>query len=163
MMIVVVPVDGILVTTSMLRPRKWIGTFLWVTTGSALGALATAILIQYFGDSAIERLAGDNLGTETWKSMTLFIENYGPWAVGLVAVSPFPLQIGVIIAAAAKMPLFPFFVSIWIGRFIKYGFLSWAATHAPGMLSRLWGIQGELKEIAEAEKEVFKDNETRPL
>jgi membrane protein YqaA with SNARE-associated domain len=161
MVIIVVPVDGILVTTCMLQPKKWVRTFLWFAAGSALGAVFAAELIHYFGDAAIERIAGDNIGSETWRKLTVFIENHGPWALALVAVGPIPLQIGVVIAAAAKMPMMPYFAAILIGRLIKYGFLSWVATHAPGFLGKLWGIKGELKDIAAAEKEVFRDSGTR--
>lgn len=152
--IVVVPTDGLLVSASMLAPRRWFYTALVVTLGSTLGAWLLAALLEIHGLPFLLQLSPGLDQTSAWIWSDQFIDRWGGWALFLVALSPLMQQPAVALAALAGMPLLEIFGLVFVGRVIKYLFLSWVATHAPGLLGKLWGLQDELKE-AGVEPESF--------
>lgn len=47
--VVVIPNDGILISSSMLAPKRWFNLALWVSIGSTLGALLLIVIIEKQG------------------------------------------------------------------------------------------------------------------
>ena len=45
--IMIIPTDGLLVTSVLVRPKRWVSWFLWVSIGSAVGAAALAAIIHW--------------------------------------------------------------------------------------------------------------------
>jgi len=146
--ILVIPTDGLLISSVMLRPKRWISSFLWVSLGSAVGALALAILIFAFGDTVIQTVGVYNFESEIWIETTQFMQNYGLLTIGVFAVGILPLQPGVILAAATGMPSLEIFLSVFAGRAIKYAFFAWCARHVPSLLGRIWGVRREVKRLS---------------
>jgi membrane protein YqaA with SNARE-associated domain len=148
--VIVIPTDGLLVGAVMLAPRRWIYTALVVTLGSTLGALTLAALLEVHGlPFLLEIKPGIDQGS-LWVWTDKMMDSYGGWALFAVALSPIMQHPAVALAALAGMPLWEIFVCVFLGRAIKYLFISWVCTHAPGLLSRLWGIQGDLEEVGVA-------------
>ena len=148
----VIPTDALLISTVMLKKRKWIQAFLWVSIGSTLGAVLVAYLVQVFGEPMIQWLVGGDIQTE-WVKTRQFIDDYGNVGIALLAFGPFPLAPGIIIAALAGMPLFELGIWTLLGRSVKYLIFSWAATHVPHLLNRFWGVKTELKDLLAAARE----------
>jgi len=146
--ILVIPTDALVISTSILRPKRWISLFIWVSMGSTLGAVILALLIQIWGNPMITFFAGQNLQSPAWIETQKFIGDYGVIAILGLAVGPLPLQPGIIVATAAGMPLFEMAVASFIGRAIKYAFFSWAATHVPHLLGKFWGIKSAMAQLA---------------
>lgn len=139
--ILIIPTDFFVICTSALKPKSWIKTFLWITTGSALGALAMAMVLRNLGIPFLESLGVEILDPSQWPRITSFIESHGALALGLLAFGPFPLQPGAIAIAATDMPLSVIFIAVWIGRSVKYALFSWAAAFAPKFIHRIFPTQ----------------------
>jgi membrane protein YqaA with SNARE-associated domain len=155
--IIVVPTDGLLVTASMMQPKRWIRNFLCVTVGSSLGAILLAILVREQGLPFLLSLAPNLPEHWMWGWSETFLSNYGAWAVGLISFSPLIQHPAVALAALSTMPIPHIAIAVCIGRFFKYLIFSWIASHSPHLLRKLWGIRGELEKV-HAEEKLDKNN-----
>ncbi len=109
---IILPLPGVLVTSTMgaiLNPF-WVAVA--AGTGSALGEL-TGYLAGYSGRSVVAR-------NEWSDRVEVWIKRYGDWAVLLLAIIPNPAfdMVG-IFAGALKMPLWRFLLWCWLGKIIK--------------------------------------------
>lgn len=142
--ILIIPTDGILVSATLMKPKKWITIGLTVALGSAMGAAAVAWLTQWHGEWMLAHIFQSAMHSSSWERTQSFLEDHGIFTLSLIALSPFPLQPAAIIAALMKMSIFFIFASSLIGRTIKYLFFAWAASHAPRLLARFTGVRKEL-------------------
>lgn len=145
--LVVIPTDGLLISAVMLAPRRWIYTALMVTTGSTLGTLLLGHLLQVHGLPLLLHISPGIEQSSIWVWTNGLMDQWGTWAVFLVALSPLMQHPAVALAALAGMSLSTMAVMVFSGRVIKYLLLAYLATHAPGVLGRLWGLQYELEEV----------------
>ncbi len=134
--ILVIPTDVILTSSVMLQPRRWVTGFLSVSTGSALGALALALLLQSGANDFLTEHFPAIFRSQGWEGLDRFLDLHGFWALALISVSPLPQQPGVVVAALSGMFLWEIFLSVWIGRVVKYALFAWLASHAPETLKR---------------------------
>lgn len=146
-LVVVIPNDGILISSSMLIPKRWFGLALSVAIGSTVGAMVLASLVEFHGlPWILEAYPGIN-ETKSWAWTVDFFEKYGLLLVFAVAVTPFVQQPAVILATLADTPLFELAAVIFSGRFIKFLIMAYVGSHAPALLSKMWGLKGELKDV----------------
>jgi membrane protein YqaA with SNARE-associated domain len=151
--LVVVPTDGLLISAVMLAPRRWIYTAVVVTLGSALGCLLLAHLLQVHGMPLLLSIVPGIEQNSAWTWTQDLMGRWGTWAVFLIALSPLMQHPAVALAALAGMTLSKLFLVVFAGRIVKYLFLAYMATHAPGVLGKLWGLQYELEEVGVKEKD----------
>jgi len=144
--IIVIPNDGILISSSMLIPKRWFILALSVAIGSTVGALALAMLVEFQGLPWILEIYPGLNDSQTWILASEFFEKYGLLLVFLVAVTPFAQQPAVILASLANTPFFELAAVIFFGRIIKFLIMAYAGSHAPRLLTKMWGIKGELKD-----------------
>ena len=133
----VVPTDALLISSVMLRPRKWLTGAFWVGFGSALGALALAAFIQWDAQLVMEQWFPSMFDNALWRSMDSFFDRYGQFALILIALSPLLQFPAIAIAALAGMSLAEIFLVSLVGRTIKSGVVSWLASHAPKLLTKV--------------------------
>lgn len=145
--LIVIPTDGLLVSAVMLSPRRWIYAAVVVSIGSSLGAYALAYVIHLHGLPFLLHLSPGIDQSSAWTWTSQLMSEWGTWGVFLIALSPLMQHPAIALAALAGMPESKIFAVVFAGRILKYLFLSWLATHAPGMLNRLWGLQYELEEV----------------
>ena len=151
-LILVIPNDGLLISSVLLTPRRWFVLGTSVTIGSTLGALALAVLVRAHGMPFIESNYPWLLDSEFWHLTVNFFDQYGLLAVFGVAATPLAQQPIVVLAALAHTPLQHLALVILFGRFLKFMIMSYVASHAPHYLSRMWGVQGELRDAGVEEK-----------
>ena len=145
--ILVVPTDGILISSSMLKPKRWVYLSLCVALGSTAGAILLSYLIGTHGlPWILDLFPGINEG-RMWAWTEMFFQRYGLFLVFFVAVTPLVQQPAVILATLAHTPLVQLLVIIFTGRLIKYLLMSYLGSHAPRLLSKVWGVQGELEDV----------------
>jgi len=144
--IVIIPNDGILISSSMLIPKRWFLYALFVAIGSTVGAIGLASIVEFKGLPWILELYPNVESTKTWHYSNTFFEKYGLYLVFFVAVTPLMQQPAVILASLANTPLLDLALVIFTGRFIKFLIMAYVGSHAPRLLSKLWGVQDELKE-----------------
>lgn len=145
-LVIVIPNDGILISSSMLVPRRWFTLALSVAIGSTVGALVLAALVELQGLPWILNFYPGVLESKTWVWSIEFFEKYGLFLVFAVAVTPFMQQPAVILASLAKTPLLHLAVVIFVGRFIKFLIMAYIGSHAPRLLKKLWGLKGDLQD-----------------
>lgn len=146
-LIVIIPNDGILISSAMLVPKRWTRLALAVTIGSTVGALILAAIIELQGLPWILSIYPGLDDTAIWKSTDSFMQLYGLLVVFVVAVTPLPQQPAVILAALAQTPLIELGLIIFIGRLIKFLIMAYLGSHAPRILYKLWGVKDELGEV----------------
>lgn len=157
----IVPTDGLLISSVMLQPKRWLRAAFFVTIGSALGAVAVAAAVHALGTSIVDWA----LGPEVWESAgwvkaQQLLDDHGVWALFLMAVGPLPLVPFAILAGVGGMPLAEIFVSSLVGRAIKYVVFSWVSAKAPHLLRKF--MKGPEKEAEEllAERERVEDHDS---
>ncbi len=149
----VIPTDGLLISSVLLRPKRWLSMFLWTTTGSGLGAVALSLVVHALGEPLANRLLADAMASPNWIKTTAFLTDHGGWALGAMAFGPLPQQPAVVVCALAQMPLMTIFLAVWIGRGVKYGAFAWAAAYAPDWFKKFGkSASREAKEISQAKK-----------
>lgn len=146
-LIVIIPNDGILISSSMLVPRRWLTLALFVAIGSTIGALVLAGLVEHQGLPWILDMYPGITESRTWTMSMEFFERYGMLLVFAVAVTPFMQQPAVIFASLAKTPLLELAAVIFIGRFIKFLIMAYVGSHAPRLVKKLWGVKEELRDV----------------
>lgn len=145
-LIVVIPTDGILISSSMLTPKRWPLLAFAISFGSTVGALLLAGLVEFHGLPWILEIYPGVDQTWTWSVTNEFFDRYGLLLVFVVAATPLMQQPAVILASLAGTPLFELGVVVFVGRFLKYLLMAYAGARAPQLLSRMWGIRDELQD-----------------
>lgn len=147
--ILIIPNDGILISSAMLTPKHWLRLAFWTTVGSTIGALTLCLLVQNFGLDFLLYLFPKLQTTTTWEVTVHFFERFGLLLVFLVALAPVAQQPAVVLASLAAVNLPAMLALIFVGRFIKFTIMAWVASHAPSKLEKMWGVRSELKEVQE--------------
>lgn len=145
--IFIIPTDGILISSVMLKPKNWFILSICTALGSTLGALILFQLTESYGLSWILNVYPDlNKGT-FWLWTEGFFQEYGLFLVFFIAATPLLQQPVVIFAGLAHTPLIHFLAVIAAGRLTKYLILAYIGYRSPSLLSKLWGVKNELDEI----------------
>jgi len=144
--IVVVPTDGILISSCMLTPKRWVALALCVAVGSSAGALLLAALVELHGLPWILNLYPGLAETTAWSWTNRFFDQYGLIVVFVVAASPLLQQPSVILAGLAGTPLVEIVSVVFAGRVLKFLIMAYAGAKAPRLLNRMWGVRGELED-----------------
>lgn len=144
--LLVIPTDGILISSSMLAPRKWSALALSSAVGSTLGALVLALLVRDHGLALVLHLYPGLEESASWVLTLRFFNEYGLFLVFLVSITPLAQQPAVILTALSLTPIFHMAFVIFFGRSIKFFIMAYVGSHAPRLLNRLWGVKGELKD-----------------
>lgn len=145
--ILIVPTDGLLISSVLLKPKKWIYLSICVTIGSTIGALMLFYIVEKHGLPLIlDFYPGINKGS-IWNWSEIFFQKYGLLLVFFIAATPLLQHPTIILASLAHAPFFPMFVAVLAGRIIKYFIMAYLSSHSPRLLSKLWGVQAELDEV----------------
>ena len=145
--IIVVPTDGILISSVMITPKRWILFSLCIALGSTLGAWGLSALVEIKGLPWILEIYPGLDQTQTWLWTKEFFDSYGLFVVFFVAVTPLMQQPAVILASLADTSLTKLVLVVLTGRTIKYLIMGWVASHAPRLLKKMWGVKDELEEV----------------
>ena len=145
-LVVIIPNDGILISSSMLIPKRWFILAFSVAIGSTIGALALATLVEFQGLPWILDIYPGIDETKAWTWSMKFFEAYGLLLVFAVAITPFMQQPAVIFASLADTPLVELAAVIFAGRFVKFLAMAYLGSHAPRLLKKMWGLKSELQD-----------------
>jgi membrane protein YqaA with SNARE-associated domain len=160
--VMIIPTEGLIVTTSILKPKRWLPTALFVTLSSSLGALALGALGDWQGVPFVAWVLGDDFfQSANWVRMTGWIERWGFWGLWFIALGPLPQQPAILICALAHMPLVEIFGAVFLGRAPKYILFSYLATHSPKLFRKFFGNEIEGMTIPPLEPNAF-DDEKKP-
>jgi membrane protein YqaA with SNARE-associated domain len=146
-LIVIVPTDGFLITSSMLKPKRWFYFSFMTAVGSTLGAIFLAFLVEEFGLPRLLEFYPGLDQTKTWTLVNDFFKHYGLLCVFAVSLSPLMQQPAVIIASLAQTPYGELGMAIFAGRFIKFMLFAYIGSHAPALISKIWGVKDEMRQV----------------
>ena len=136
--IFVIPLDAIVVASIIANRKRWLSISFWGSLGSTLGATLFAFLIQHFGETFLNQIAPHLLEEPIAQTFTHWLQNYGFWALIAIAATPIHQHPTVAIAALAKVSILTIFITMFIGRLIKYCIYTWLSTHAQKGLQRFF-------------------------
>ena len=145
--LIIIPNDGILISSSMIKPKRWLLFAAAISVGSTLGAIALSMLVQFHGLPWILHVFPTLDQSATWTMTESFFEKYGLIVVFAVAISPLFQQPAIILASMAHTPTLTLMAVVFSGRFIKFLLMAYIASHAPKLLAKMWGVKGELEEV----------------
>lgn len=146
-LVIVVPTDGILISSILLQPRRWVRMSFAIMLGSSLGALVLAWLIQTHGLPLIENYYPSLLQTSSWVWTEYLFDNYGLLVLFAVAATPVMQHPAIVLTALSGTGLGSIFLVVIAGRTLKYAFLGYVSAKTPALLGRLWGVRKELEEV----------------
>lgn len=145
--ILVIPVDGVLISSSYLRPRRWLRFSFAVALGATIGAILLGFLVQFMGLSGLFRIFPEFESAGSWDWMVAFLSASGLSFVFLFAISPLPLQPAVIAAVLMGIQPERMIFVIFAGRLLKSLLIGFVASHAPYWINRLWGLGHEMTSV----------------
>jgi membrane protein YqaA with SNARE-associated domain len=145
--VLVIPTDALLISGTMLAPRRWIFFASVVALGSSAGAWLLAAILQVHGLPFLLHYAPNVMQSHAWSWSIQLMDAWGLWAVLFISVGPIIQHPIVALAAITGMSLYKIFFLVLTGRLIKYLFIAWVSTHAPGLLSKIWVVNREIKAI----------------
>jgi membrane protein YqaA with SNARE-associated domain len=138
--VLVIPNEPIIAAGVLARPKCWLSLSLWMTLGSALGAVALAWLVSTESEWILRHFVSEKmLHSKSWHESMKLIDDYGLWGLAAVSLSPLPQHAAVIIVGLAEMPLDRIFLAVLVGRLPKYVGTGWLAAKSPEVLKR-WKI-----------------------
>jgi len=146
----VIPTDGLLVTSVIAAPKRWLSTFLWITLGSVVGGVVLAAFLQHYGTPFLEWLSPGILETHYWKLTISWVDHYGLWALFAITALPIFQHPVIAITALAGIPLGKIALFMLGGRIVKYAVFTWLSIHAPKVLFRMRPVHKEIDEVIEA-------------
>ena len=144
--LVIIPNDSILISSSMIVKRRWVIFAFFVAIGSTIGAMGLVKVVQHMGLPWILDMFDGLNQTNTWKWSESFMGNYGVIMVFLVGITPFSQQPILILASLSHFSDISMVAAIFISRLIKFLFMAYVGARAPKLLSKFWGVKGELKD-----------------
>lgn len=145
-LVVIVPTDGILISSTMINPRRWMLFATAISLGSTAGAVLLSYLVEVHGLPWILQMYPGIDQTQTWLLTDQFFNQYGLYLVFAVAMTPLMQQPTVILASLSGESILKIGLLVLVGRTLKFLLIAYLSSHAPRMLSKLWGIRGELED-----------------
>jgi membrane protein YqaA with SNARE-associated domain len=146
-LVIIIPNDGILISSSMLNPKRWFLFAMSITIGSTIGAMSLVYIVEILGLPWILNIYPGVNETQTWIWSLEFFEKYGLLCVFFVSLGPLMQQPIIVLASLAHTPYMSICAAVFAGRLIKFLILSYVASHSPRLLSKFWGLKHELDDV----------------
>lgn len=146
------PNQLLLILLSALRPARWIAIALVFTAATVCGAMVTAWLIQSVASPMLSSLFGTSEGSgasDTFAQAKSYIEEYGLWALTVLALLPAPPRTAVIVCATLGLPPLQIGAAVGAGRIFSAGGVAYLAARAPGWLRRFKKVDQALSALEE--------------
>jgi len=145
-LVILIPTDGILISSSMLNPKRWPFFALSISFGSTLGALSLLSLVHLAGLPWILTIYPGLTESQTWIWSLSFFGKYGLLFLFVLGLTPLMQQPAIILAGLSNISFFKISLVIFMSRLIKYLLMAYVASHSPRMLSKFWGLKDELED-----------------
>jgi membrane protein YqaA with SNARE-associated domain len=133
-----IPSDAIVISSTLLRPKRWILYFVMASLGAALGAFLLALAAHDFGEPLLKWIMGVTpFNSTSWHQVESWLEHWGLLGLAFIALGPLPQQPPIIFCALARMPVPEIVLAILIGRSLRYAGLAAVASFAPYWINAL--------------------------
>jgi membrane protein YqaA with SNARE-associated domain len=155
--ILVVPLDGLMISSVLLRPRRWASIFLCMTGGAMLGAFVVGCLIQVSPALVQNGPFQSALHSAAWLRTQSLVHRWGIGGLFVLGMSPIPQQFPVLVAGLAGLSPLTLALALGAGRFFKYGAYGWITAHAPHWLARIPLLREQMRKLEAVEHETTAD------
>lgn len=147
--VIIIPTDGLIISSTLITPKKWFSLAVLTAVGSTLGAIAFAGFVQVEGLPWVLKYYPHLQEMEMWVWTQGFFAKYGLYLLFLIAASPIIQHPIVILTALTDTPLSKIFLIILSGRLLKFLVMTYISSHAPRLINKMWGVTDEVKEVGE--------------
>lgn len=138
------PVTAVIVTGTLMAPRRWLSISAASSLGSALAGAIVVWVAHLLGYNEIHHLFPHLISPETWAEASRWIGDYGVWAIFGVGASPLPQMPLLIFFGIVDDRIFEAFLALFLGKLIKYTIVAWVTQHFPEKLSFFKRINGKI-------------------
>ncbi len=145
--IIFVPVLGMLVSSILLVPKRWLSLALWGGIGSWLGVWSVGWLSHALGISFLQSYFPEVMSSAVWSWAENFFKDHGVWVVLISGISPIAQQPAVMVASVAGTSMFEIGFVSYLGIQTKYLIVAYLASHAPQLLTRFRSVRDEIQEL----------------
>ncbi len=129
------PNQALMMVLAALRPARWVAVALTFAGGTALGAFLTALLIQAIAPTLSTSLFGSPEALQANEAAAV-VRSYGPFALALLGLLPWPPRLAAIAAAASGLNPGLIGAAVLVGRIPPTLILSFLAARSPHLLRR---------------------------
>lgn len=135
-----IPLEGLIVPQVLVNPKRWFVSSVWITLGSAVGAVLLAWLAWTQGEAFVIIHFPDALNSSFWKESQESFQHNAFWILFSVAVMPLPHQPAIAFAGLIHVPFSTVFFAIGIARLIKYSVINACVAYGVSFAS-LWKLK----------------------
>lgn len=105
--------------------------------GAVFNPLLVALIFAFGG--AIGELTGYLMGygakeiikdNPKYKRVENYMNKFGLWTIFVFAATPLPLDLAGIVAGASELPVYKYFIIVFLGKIIKYGVLAYLGANS---------------------------------
>jgi len=134
-----VPVEWLVVATSLANRRRWAMTASAAALGSATASLALYLAFHHFGWNLLIERYPELAGSRAWLQATDWLSRYGLLALFTLMAVPLPIPKLPMLAVAGiyRLPVPDVFVAIFAGKIVKYLAYAYITTCFPESLRSL--------------------------
>jgi len=125
------PFAIVLIPAVLIAPRRWLVLGLLCGLASGMGAAVLVELFHHFGWNLVVSHYPELIETDTWRFAIDWMENYGLFALIIIAGSPIPQTPALFFYSLANPSAFGVLLAVGIGKIVKYVFLAWATYRYP--------------------------------
>ncbi len=145
--ILIIPSDGILITSIFIRKKKWPRNALSISLGSTLGAILLVFLVHHYGLEEIILHFPKITHSSIWPYSQKLLTDYGLWGLFFMMLSPFMQQPMLLLIGLTNHPLKVILVVILAGKSLKYILISWCASKFPEVIRKSKLLGAEIDEV----------------
>lgn len=134
------PAELLVVVGVLMSPSRWMAIGLWTAVGATAATVGLYLAFHHLGwDLLIERFP-DITESTFWAYSNRYLSEYGPIALFLVIVLPFPIPKTPALAFVAiyRMPIYEVTLVIGLGEFLRNMLYAYLASRFPRRFLHLY-------------------------
>ncbi|WP_301102189.1 hypothetical protein [Propionivibrio sp.] len=125
------PFTMVLIPAVLIAPQRWLMLGLLSGVASGAGAALLVELFNYFGREIIVSHFPELVASASWQLASGWLENYGLFALMLLAGSPLPQTPIIFFYSLTNPSVLGVLIVVAIGKTVKYVFLAWLTSRSP--------------------------------
>ena len=130
------PFAVVLIPAVLLAPTRWLWLGLLSGIASGLGAAVLVEAFSYLGWEFVAARYPELVQHEAWQWARNWLQQYGLFAMMIIAASPMPQTPALLVLAMAGPSLPGVALAVGAGKTAKYLFLAWATARYPARYAR---------------------------
>jgi membrane protein YqaA with SNARE-associated domain len=143
--VVIIPGDVVVALAALSNPQAWRRLAVFAGLGSALGAFALYLVVQYFGKGALDQMQANGL-LGHWHAARGFFHEYGLFSLALGSVIPGFTWPPVVLAGLTSDAWAQVLGWLVLGRILRFGVLAFGVREG-------WAMFQAVKKEAREQRE----------